>query len=178
MIPLWCPPSALMRQQSVSVGAVLACQPRSAGRLFQRRALPQPPQWRPAHVRYTAVGIDIRQLTRGTRGSKHAGRVAERKDQVTHSLTGTYDLSRTEPIGDRDRKQTGAGSESSACGKWSIKPRSARTKTNGRSCSRLNCQCAYADSSKQSQQLGFHCRAVHKVIRADERRRLKVVRQS
>jgi hypothetical protein len=144
--------------------------------------LPQPPQRRPAHVRYTAVGPDIRQLTRGSRGSKVAGCVAEGKDQVTHSLAGTNDLSRTEPIGDRDRKQTGAGSESSACGKWSIKLRSARTKTDGRSCSRLNCQCAYADSSKQSQQPGFHCRALHRhplsAGRSDDLRWVLVSRRS
>jgi hypothetical protein len=41
---------------------------------------------------------DIRQLARGTRGSKRAGRVAEGKVQVTHSLAGTYDLSGLSPL--------------------------------------------------------------------------------
>jgi hypothetical protein len=75
-----------------------------------------------------AAAPDIGQLTRGARGSKRARRVAEDKAQATHSLAGISDLNRTEPIGDRDRKQTGAGSESSACGKWSIVPTSARSK--------------------------------------------------
>ena len=96
----------------------------------RRRALPQPPQGRPAHVRYTAVGPDIGQLTRGSRGSKRAGRVAEGKAQVTHSLAGTYDRIRTKVVGDRDREQTAACSESSACGNWSIGPRSARIKSD------------------------------------------------
>jgi hypothetical protein len=79
--------------------------------------LPQPPQGRPAHVRYTAVGPDIGQLTRGSRGSKRAGRVAEGKAQVTHGLTGASDHSRTEQIGDRNRDQTAAEREISARGK-------------------------------------------------------------
>ena len=66
------------------------------------RALPQPPQRRPAHVRYTAVGPDIRQLTRGTRGSKRAGRVAEGKAQVTHGLTGAPNQTCSKGVGDRD----------------------------------------------------------------------------
>jgi hypothetical protein len=66
------------------------------------RALSQPPQWRPAHVRYTAAGPDIRQLTRGTGDSKRAGRVAESKAQVTHSLAGAPDLTCSKGVGDRD----------------------------------------------------------------------------
>ena len=68
----------------------------------RRRALPQPPQGRPAHVRYTAVGPDIGQLTRGSRGSKRAGRVAEGKAQVTHGLTGASDQTCSKGVGDRD----------------------------------------------------------------------------
>ena len=65
-------------------------------------------------ARRTAVGPDIGQLTRGSRGSKRAGRVAEGKAQVTDSLASTYDGTRAEQIADRHREQTAAGRESSA----------------------------------------------------------------
>ena len=80
--------------------------------------MPQPSQGIPGHVRYEglAAAPDIGQLTRGTRGSKRARRVAEDKAQATHSLAGISDLNRTEPIGDRDKKLTGAGRDSSLGG--------------------------------------------------------------
>ena len=49
----------------------------------------------PSHVRYRASGCivarEIRQLTRGTRGSERAGCVAQGKTQVTHSLASASD---------------------------------------------------------------------------------------
>ena len=42
-----------------------------------------------------------------------------RSKPVTHSLTGAPDLTCSKSVGDRDREQASAGSQSSACGKWS-----------------------------------------------------------
>jgi hypothetical protein len=42
-----------------------------------------------------------------------------RSKPVAHSLTGAPDLTCSKSVRDRDREQAAAGSESSACGKWS-----------------------------------------------------------
>jgi len=65
----------------------------------------------------------ISQLTRvSSEGSLRAEReVTEGDAQVTQSLAGTYDLSRSGQIGDRDRDRTGAGRDNSPGGTWVLR---------------------------------------------------------
>jgi hypothetical protein len=113
----------------------------------------QPPSRRSSHVRYTAAAPDVRQLSCGTCSSKRAGRVTESKAQVTHGLTGTADRGRTEQVAERHRERTIAEGEISACGQRSVRSRSGRR--DQESCFGLRYRRVDADSSKQSEQLGF-----------------------
>src|SRR5262249_41665974 len=90
----------------------------------------QPPGRVPGRERRRGRTTEGRKCTIGSHGSKRAGRVAEGKAQVTHSLGGAYDRTRTKVVGDCDREQGAGCSEISACGKWYIGPRSARIKSD------------------------------------------------